>query len=74
VELLADRRAHLLNLRGIKESITIIVPIFLLFVATHLAVMVGVFVTHPGTIGGHLSEIHTRSIPTRKASGSGCCW
>jgi len=60
VELLMTTGLVLLNLRGIKESITIIVPIFLLFVATHLAVMVGVFVVHPGTITGHLSEIHAQ--------------
>jgi amino acid transporter len=60
VELLLTGALIMLNLRGIKESITIIVPIFLLFVATHLAILVGVFVTHPGTIGGHLSEIHTQ--------------
>jgi hypothetical protein len=48
----------LLNLRGIKESITIIVPIFLLFVATHLAVLIGVLVVHPGTLAGHFSQIH----------------
>lgn len=48
----------LLNLRGIKESINVIVPIFLLFVATHLALMIGVFVVHPGTIVGHISQIH----------------
>ena len=47
-----------LNLRGIKESISVIVPIFLLFCATHLAVMIGVFVVHPGTIGGHIAQIH----------------
>jgi amino acid transporter len=48
-----------LNLRGIKESISIIVPIFLLFVATHLAVMVGVCIVHPGTIAGHFSQVST---------------
>jgi amino acid transporter len=58
VELVMTGALVLLNLRGIKESVTVIVPIFLLFVATHLAVMIGVFVVHPGTIAGHLSEIH----------------
>lgn len=31
----------LMNLRGVKESVTLIVPIFLLFVATHVVVLVG---------------------------------
>ncbi len=59
VELVMICALIVLNLRGIKESINIIVPIFLLFVATHLALMIGVFVTHPGTIAGHISQIHT---------------
>jgi amino acid transporter len=58
VELLATCVLVLLNLRGIKESITIIVPIFLLFVATHLAVMIGVLVVHPGTLAGHFTQVH----------------
>ena len=60
VEMMLTCMLILLNLRGIKESINVIVPIFLLFVATHLAVMIGVLVTHPGTIAGHLTEIHTQ--------------
>ena len=60
VELMMTCALILLNLRGIKESITVIVPIFLLFVATHLAVMVGVLMVHPGTIMGHLSEVHAQ--------------
>jgi amino acid transporter len=58
VELVMTGALVVLNLRGIKESITIIVPIFLLFCATHLAVMIGVFVVHPGTIAGHVAAIH----------------
>ncbi|MCE0522254.1 MAG: APC family permease [Methylacidiphilales bacterium] len=59
VELVVTGALVLLNLRGIKESINVIVPIFLLFVATHLTLMIGVFVVHPGTIVGHLTQIHT---------------
>ena len=58
VELLMTGALVLLNLRGIKESITIIVPIFLLFCATHLTVMLGVLIVHPGTIAGHIAAIH----------------
>ncbi len=35
-----------LNLRGLKESISVMVPIFLLFIATHLVVVMGAFVLH----------------------------
>lgn len=59
VELVLTGALIVLNLRGIKESINVIVPIFLLFVATHLAVLIGVFIVHPGTIAGHLADIHT---------------
>lgn len=59
-ELLMTGGLILLNLRGIKESVNVIVPIFLLFVATHLALMAGVLVVHPGTIAGHLSAIHAQ--------------
>jgi amino acid transporter len=59
VELLMTGALVVLNLRGMKESIKVIVPIFLLFVATHIVLMVGVFVTHPGTIAGHLTQIHS---------------
>jgi amino acid transporter len=58
VELVVTGALVLLNLRGMKESITVIVPIFLLFVATHLTVLIGVLVVHPGTLSGHFSEIH----------------
>ena len=34
-----------LNLRGVKESVTILAPIFLLFVATHVILIGGVFFT-----------------------------
>jgi amino acid transporter len=58
-----------LNLRGIKESITIIVPIFLLFVFTHLALMAGIIILHPGSAGvaSHLADLH-RSVHTDEHS------
>ena len=49
-----------LNLRGIKESIVVIVPIFLIFCFTHLALMGGIILLHPGTagVGDHLVQLH----------------
>ncbi len=41
----------LLNLRGVKESVTILMPIFLLFLITHIILIVG-------GIGSHISEAH----------------
>ena len=36
----------LLNLRGVKESVTVLTPIFLLFLATHLFLLVGGVASH----------------------------
>jgi hypothetical protein len=60
VELVMTGALVVLNLRGIKESIKIIVPIFLLFCVTHMAVMIGVLVmvTDQGTLVGHMIQIH----------------
>jgi amino acid transporter len=60
VELALIAGLIVLNLRGIKESITIIVPIFLLFCFTHLALMAGIIILHPGSAGvaSHLTALH----------------
>jgi len=49
-----------LNLRGIKESINVIVPVFLVFCLTHLALMGGIIILHPGAagIGEHIATLH----------------
>lgn len=36
----------LLNLRGVKESVTVLLPIFIIFVITHVAAIIYVFATH----------------------------
>jgi len=40
----------LMNLRGVKESVMILTPIFLLFVVTHLIVIVNAFITKWGYV------------------------
>ena len=57
----------LLNLRGVKESVQVLVPIFLLFIGTHFLMIVVSLVTHAGQLhsvfGGAVSEAHkTASI------------
>jgi amino acid transporter len=42
----------LLNLRGVKESVEVVVPIFVLFIVTHVAVLVGCVVIY----GHHVPE------------------
>jgi amino acid transporter len=60
LELLLVCMLILLNLRGIKESIVVIVPIFLLFCLTHIALMAGIIILHPGApgIGAHIAQLH----------------
>jgi amino acid transporter len=50
VEFTAILLLTVLNLRGVKESVTTLAPIFVLFLVTHAILLVGV-------IGGHLGEI-----------------
>lgn len=69
VELIMTGGLVVLNLRGIKESISVIVPIFLLFCATHLALMIGVFAIHPGTLMGHVTDIHQHIASDEKSLG-----
>ena len=59
VELLLTCALIVLNLRGLKESIRVIVPIFLLFCVTHVALMAGIFIFHPGA--GSLAS-HAQAI------------
>ncbi len=51
-ELAALLGLSLINLRGVKESVMIWVPIFFLFVATHAVAIVYALCTHAGQLGG----------------------
>ena len=48
-----------LNIRGIKESVTIMAPIFLVFVLTHIVLLVDGVFTHTGKIAPLVQEFHT---------------
>jgi len=52
----------LLNLRGVKESVQVLVPIFLLFIGTHFLMILVALATHAGQLhsvfGGAVSEAH----------------
>ena len=41
-----------LNLRGIKESVTLLLPIFLIFLITHAILIVGAMTLNIGETGG----------------------
>jgi amino acid transporter len=48
IELLAVALLVILNLRGVKESVKILMPIFLVFLLTHAIIIFGGIVTHLG--------------------------
>jgi amino acid transporter len=50
VEFAAIGGFMLMNLRGVKESVTVIAPVFMLFIATHIVVILG-------TVGLHLNAV-----------------
>jgi amino acid transporter len=41
-----------MNLRGVKESVTVVVPVFLFFIATHAVVLVGCFISYAHRVPG----------------------
>jgi amino acid transporter len=49
----------LLNLRGVKESVTVLMPIFLTFLITHAILIIGAIVLHFGAFGSVLSDVAT---------------
>ena len=48
----------LLNLRGVRESVTILAPIFAIFLVTHAILIGGVLVSHLDEVPAIASEIH----------------
>jgi amino acid transporter len=49
----------LMNLRGVKESVTTITPVFLLFIVTHIVVILGTIALHLGAIPAVAHEVQT---------------
>src|SRR5262249_27247764 len=49
----------IMNLRGIKESVLILTPIFLIFVITHACLIFGVIGQHAGTMGTVVRDVRT---------------
>ncbi len=50
-----------MNLRGVKESVTILTPIFLIFLVTHAVLIFGAVGTHIGQAGEIANEVSTGS-------------
>lgn len=51
-----------LNLRGVKESITILTPIFVTFLVTHAIMIAGVLGTHVGEFGALATDVQTHMM------------
>ncbi len=57
VELLAIAALVLLNLRGVRESVTILAPIFLVFLLTHAVLITGALGSSVATTGRVVQEV-----------------
>jgi amino acid transporter len=60
----------LMNLRGVKESVVPLVPIFLIFVLTHLFAILYAFITH----AGNLPDVYTQTVSDVKATSIELGW
>lgn len=49
----------ILNLRGIKESVMVLMPIFMVFLVTHAILILGSIVLHAGQLGTVATEVAT---------------
>jgi amino acid transporter len=49
----------ILNIRGVKESITVMAPIFMIFVATHLLMLIYGVMTHTDRIAPLMSDVQS---------------
>jgi amino acid transporter len=62
----------LLNLRGVKESVTVLTPIFLLFLLTHVVLLGGAFVVRGSALPQVALEVHeglSRDLATLGLAG-----
>ncbi len=59
VELLAIAALVLLNLRGVRESVTVLAPIFLVFLLTHAVLISGALGSSVGTAGRVVHEVRS---------------
>src|SRR3954471_8806089 len=59
----------LMNLRGIKESVTILTPIFLVFIVTHVILIFGAVGTHLGNAGQVVDMVGSEGSQHISAAG-----
>lgn len=58
-ECLAIILLTVMNLRGVKESVTAIVPIFMIFIVTHIILIAGSVIFHLADFHGAFTEVHS---------------
>ncbi len=71
VEALAIGLLVIMNLRGVKESVAVLTPIFLGFLVTHTIVIVGILFQHAGDLGGVASSVNTGLSDDLSTIGAG---
>jgi amino acid transporter len=60
-----------LNIRGVKESVMVLVPIFLVFLATHVVVIVGGIAFHAADLPATVQHVRTGYSQGMAALGAG---
>src|SRR5262249_54523825 len=70
VECVAIGTLIVMNLRGVKESIKVLVPIFVLFLITHAAMLLGVFIKHFGDIPTTVHQVSSHVHESISGVGS----
>src|SRR5215471_6936349 len=50
----------LMNLRGVKESVRLMTPVFLLFIVTHVVMIMGILALSGRQVGAVAQEMHSR--------------
>jgi amino acid transporter len=58
IEFLGIALFMLMNLRGVKESVAAIAPVFILFIVTHAVVILGTIALHAAVIPAVVGEVH----------------
>jgi amino acid transporter len=61
----------LMNLRGVKESVTLLTPIFLTFLVTHVVLIGGTFILRAGEFPQVMHEVHHGFLADMAAPGVG---
>ncbi len=59
-----------LNIRGVKESVSSLVPIFAIFLVTHAILLAVAIGGHAGEIGAVSTEVHANVLRTSSALGA----